>query len=123
MHEWSLACELVRQAETEARRRGALRVHSVKASVGVLTGILPELFQRAYEMARQGTCLEEAPLEIEVEAVRARCPECGREVTLHSPALVCPDCSGLGLEVLGGDGIFLTSLELEVAEAAGGNHV
>jgi hydrogenase nickel incorporation protein HypA/HybF len=117
VHEWSLACELVKQAEQEASSRGAARVLSVTARVGLLTGVVPELLSRSYEMARMGTLLEDAPLIVERQLVRARCPACGATSTLEGFGLVCPGCGTLGLEVLEGDEIVLTRMDLEVPDA------
>ena len=127
MHEWSLACELVRQAEQEASSRGAAKVLSVTARVGLLTGVVPELLNRSYEMARMGTLLEDAPLVVESQLVRARCPSCGATNTFQEFGLVCPGCGTLGLEVLEGDEIVLKRMDLEVPDpprsAEGESHV
>lgn len=126
MHEWSLACELVRQAEAEAVARDASRVLSLTVRAGVLTGVVPELLVRAYEMARSGTILEAAALQVEVTPARARCPACASESAFEGFALVCPQCGGIGLEVLCGDELLLGRMELEVddaREAEGGAHV
>lgn len=127
MHEWSLACALVRSAEEEARRRGAIKVHAVTVSVGFLTGVVPELLRRSYDMAATGTLLEGVPLSIRMEPVKARCPACEREHTFETFALLCPACGASGLEVLAGSEILLRGLDLEVGREtegeAGGDHV
>ena len=127
MHEWGLACSLVEEAARAAKARGALRVTAVTASVGSLAGVVPELLQRAYEVARAGSPLEGAPLRVEVEQARARCPRCRCESEFEDYALVCPSCGGVGLEVLSGTRILLRSVEMEVDDDGdppdGGNHV
>ncbi len=128
MHEWSLACQIVREAEAEAERRRAVKVHALTVSVGKLTGVVPELLTRAYDMARVGTRLEEAALDVQVQPVKGLCHECGKECVLDGFGLVCPSCGALGLEVLAGDDILLTKMDLEVKEgnssqAHGGEHV
>ena len=127
MHEWSLACQLIREAEAEAERRHAVKVFGVTVSIGKLTGVVPDLLTRAYDMARVGTLLEDASLEVEIESVRGRCGECGRECLVEGFGLVCPECGALGLEVLSGDDILLTKMDLEVASEPfrghGGVHV
>jgi hydrogenase nickel incorporation protein HypA/HybF len=113
-----MACELVRQAESEAAARDALSVASVTVRAGILTGVVPELLTRAYEMARVGTLLEDAPLTVEIAPAQARCPACGRVNSFEDFSLVCPNCGGIGLEVTSGDEILLTRLELEIDEEA-----
>ena len=116
MHEWSLATSLIEEAEAEARRRGALRVHSLTVRVGVLTGVVPELLERAYEMARIGTFLEGAELALDVEKARAACPSCGGESEFEDFFLVCPACGAIGLRPSSGEGLVLTRMELEIPE-------
>jgi hydrogenase nickel incorporation protein HypA/HybF len=111
-----MACELVRQGEAEAAARDARCVTQVTVRAGILTGVVPELLTRAYEMARVGTLLDGAPLIVEIVPAQARCPACGRESSFEDFALVCPSCGGIGLEVMSGDEILLTRLELEVEE-------
>jgi hydrogenase nickel incorporation protein HypA/HybF len=117
MHEWGIACTLVEEAERGARERGALRVVSISTQVGSLSGVVPELLSRAYEMARHGTLLENTPLHIEVERASARCPNCGAVSEFEDFALVCPSCGGIGLTVLSGTRIVLKRLEFEVDDA------
>ena len=114
MHEWSLAASLINEAEAEARRRGALKVHSVTVRVGILTGVVPELLERAYEAAVPGSQLAEARLILEVEPALARCPGCGRESEFEDFLLVCPACGAIGLKPLSGEGLVLTHMEMEV---------
>lgn len=116
MHEWSLATSLIEGAEAEARRRGASRVHSLTVKVGVLTGVVPELLERAYEMARIGTSLEGAELVLEVEKARAACASCGADAEFEDFFLVCPSCGAVGLKPSSGEGLVLTRMELELPE-------
>ena len=116
MHEWSLAVSLIKEAEQEARRRGAVKIHSVTVTVGTLTGVVPELLERAYEAGVPGTLLEGASLVLELELARARCPECGKESEFEDFALICPACGGVGLKPLSGEGLFLTHMEMEVPD-------
>jgi len=114
VHEWSLAVALVGEAEAQARSRGAVRVHEVTVTVGTLTGIVPDLLARAYEVARQGSLLDGVPLRIIVEECRAFCPACGEEKRVEDILPICPDCGGTGLDIVKGEGIALTQMDLEV---------
>lgn len=125
MHEWGLACSLAEEAERTARARGAIRVRALTAVVGALSGVVPDLLQRAFETARSGSLLADARLDVEFERARALCPGCGAESEFEDYALVCPSCGGIGLEVLSGTRIVLKSVEMEVEDraSAGGDHV
>jgi hydrogenase nickel incorporation protein HypA/HybF len=113
MHEWGLACELVRQAEGEARARQARAVCAVTARVGLLSGVEPELLARAYEVARLGTLLESTPLSVETDPITASCRSCSHEGPLEGMSLICPGCGGQDLRILGGDGIHLARIVIE----------
>ena len=114
MHEWSLATSLIKEAEAEARRRGAIKVHSLTVRVGTLTGVVPELLERAYDAAVVDSFLKGADLILEVEAALARCPACGKETEFEDFLLVCPACGSVGLKPLSGEGLVLTHMELEI---------
>lgn len=116
MHEWSLAMSLIEEAGAEARRRGALKVHSITVRVGALTGVVPELLGRAYEVARTGTIFEGADLHLHVEPARASCPTCGEESEFDDFYLVCPSCGGIGLRPMSGEGLVLTRMDIEIPE-------
>lgn len=116
MHEWSLAVSLIRTAEEEARRRGAVKVLSVGVRAAFRTGIVPELLERAFEVLREGTLLEEAALTVEVEPPRLRCLRCGAEKEEMTYFLVCPRCGGQAVGILSDEGLVLRSLELEIPE-------
>ncbi len=116
MHEWSLATGVVKAAEEEARRRGAVKVLSVVVAAGFRTGVVPELLERAFEAARVGTLLEGAALRVEVEPLRLHCLSCGGETERETYRLVCPRCGGGEVEVRSGDDLVLKSLELEIPE-------
>lgn len=118
MHEWALCTALVSQVEEEARRHGAIRVTAVRVVAGALTGIVPELLVRAYEVARTGTLLESAPLSVEIEPVSGHCPSCGQSDAVDHLALVCTGCGG-PLKLEGGAGVVLRELELELPDEVG----
>lgn len=86
MHEWSLCTALIKEAEAEARRRGAIRVTSIRVEAGALAAVVPELLERAYEVARAGTLLETAPLTIALSD--------GWEIVLTDLELEVPDAVG-----------------------------
>ena len=77
MHEFSLIQALVSRVAEEARRRQALKVHSLSVRVGELSGVEPELLQSAYELFRTGTVCEGAALRVERVPARWGCPRIG----------------------------------------------
>lgn len=67
MHEWSLVLALTREVERQARAAGALRVTAVKVSAAESLRLVPELVQRAFEAARDGSLLDQARLELTID--------------------------------------------------------
>ncbi len=118
MHEWSIACALVKEAENEARRQGASKINSVEVVIGTLTGVVPELFMHAYDAARSGTMLEKAELKLEMNPCRGFCRQCNKSVEAGGVFPVCPNC-GEGFEFEGGEGIFLRRMDIEFSGDTG----
>jgi hydrogenase nickel incorporation protein HypA/HybF len=113
MHEYSLVQALVERVEDEARRRGALAVHSVTVRVGELSGVDPELFRTAYETFRAGTICERVPLELRRVPASWSCPRCLRPIA-RGEVLRCPDCRDPARLDEGGDALTLDRIEMEV---------
>jgi hydrogenase nickel incorporation protein HypA/HybF len=86
-------------------------------SIGALSGIEPDLLAHAFSIARAGTLAEEAVLEIDHLPARVRCRRCGAESETEPNALICPACGNWQVEVIGGEEMLLSSLELLSAQA------
>ncbi len=114
MHEFSIVQSLLGIIESEARKNNAKKVTKVVLSIGVLSGVEPHLLRMAYETFKEGTLAEDSELVIEVEPLRVRCRDCGREGKKEELNLQCPHCGSLNTEVTGGEEMLLKSLELEV---------
>jgi hydrogenase nickel incorporation protein HypA/HybF len=113
MHEYSLVQALLSRIGDEARRRQALRVHAVKVRLGELSGVEPELFATAWEMARAGTACEAAELRLDRVPAVWSCPRC-RRVFAAGDVLRCGDCRVPAELSEGGDALTLDSIEMEV---------
>lgn len=113
MHEYSIVRALLDRVETEARARGAVRVHRVQVRVGELAGVDPGLLTTAFETCREQSICRGASFEVLPERIRWVCRGCGRDVTTGD-VLQCADC-GEPARLASGDGIVLERLELEVA--------
>jgi len=120
MHEASIAMAAIDQAVEAARQHGASRVTRVKLRVGALRQVVPEAMKLAFEACAIGTPAEGAELELEEEAVIARCRPCGRqfEPDLQALSFMCPQCGQADAELLAGNEIILTSVECEQDQEA-----
>jgi hydrogenase nickel incorporation protein HypA/HybF len=112
MHELSIALSILDLAEEEGRRRNA-RVVAVHLKLGRLSGVVKEALLSAYELAREGTPMEQAELSISEVPLVVRCPQCARNWTLSGmDPLSCPDCGTPTSEIVTGRELEVCALEL-----------
>jgi hydrogenase nickel incorporation protein HypA/HybF len=113
MHEFSIMQSALNQALREARLAGAARVHEIRLRVGVLSGVVPDALQFAFEALMPGTPAEGAVLTIEEVAARFWCAPCGREFVSANLYAECPDCGVPSGELRAGRELELSSMEVD----------
>jgi len=111
MHEYSHVSAMVDRVEREARARSAVAVHRLGVRIGALSGVEPELFEKAFTLVRQGL-LENAALDIRRAEAAWACPVCGDAVE-KGGVLRCAAC-GAAAKLVAGDEILLEQIEMEV---------
>jgi len=114
MHEFSIVQSLLGLIEEYARENKAKSVTKVVVSIGVLSGVEPHLLEMAFNTFKEGTVAEKAELVMEIEKLRIRCMDCGKESEKEELNALCPECGSLNTQIVGGQDMFLKSLELEV---------
>jgi hydrogenase nickel incorporation protein HypA/HybF len=113
MHELSVCQALIEQVERVARENDARRVISIQITIGPLSGVEPQLLEHAYPLAAAGTIAESASLLVERVPVRVRCRTCDAETEASPNRLVCGACSDWQVDVVGGEEMILTRVEIE----------
>ncbi|MEM2865764.1 MAG: hydrogenase nickel incorporation protein HypA [Candidatus Hadarchaeales archaeon] len=129
MHEWAIAEGIVEALLERGRREGAKRITGFRLILGEIQGVEEELLRFALGELSRGTMLEGAEVRVEREKGRVGCRSCGfewfpergsgEEEALHFlPDLLplflkCPRCGSVDLEIKGGRGIWVSSLEIE----------
>jgi hydrogenase nickel incorporation protein HypA/HybF len=114
MHELSIAVSIVDAAAQEAARRGASQVRAVHLKLGPLSGVVKDALLFSYGIACEGTSLAGSRLLIEDVPVVAYCPQCRAQQTIESiQRFACPDCGSLTPDVVQGDELLVTALEIE----------
>src|SRR4051812_28920464 len=113
MHELSIATAILDVAERHAAGRP---LRAVEVRIGHLRQVVPSSLAFAFELLTEGA------VELRMEAVPAvgRCRACACESTLEAFPLCCAACGGLELELLSGEELQVTSLELEELTTTGG---
>ena len=113
MHELSLIVSAFDILEEKAREHGATRVTRVVLKVGVMSGVVPDLLESAFDTYKKGTLAEEARLEIVRVPVKLRCPDCGGETVREDTDFSCAVCGSRRVEIVAGRDLFVETIELE----------
>lgn len=119
MHEMAVCNELLAQVRASALQHDARSIGSITVRIGVLSGVEPELLERAFTIARAGDYTGNARLVIETVGVTVRCRVCGNENEAAPNRLLCADCGGYAVDLVGGDELLLASIELRGVPDAG----
>ncbi|HSR31200.1 MAG TPA: hydrogenase maturation nickel metallochaperone HypA [Anaerolineae bacterium] len=114
MHELSITQSILEIALRHAERAGTQRIMAINLVVGELTGFVDESIQFYFDFLSKDTLAQDARLNFERVAARARCHECGAEYTPPDSRLwTCPECDALGGEVVAGREFSVASIEIE----------
>ncbi len=116
MHELSVCQAMLAQVKEIAAREGADSVATIVIRIGPLSGVVPDLLQQAFTIARAGTLAAEAELVTEVQPIRIRCLACNAETDAEPNRLLCSACGGYRTQVISGDELLLASVELDIAD-------
>jgi hydrogenase nickel incorporation protein HypA/HybF len=119
VHEMGIVSEVLVAVVEASERAGAVRINSVRATVGELTAIVPDALQFAWEALTPGTLAEGAVLEITETSARSRCLECGTEFAHGRFDRLCPSCGGFACEVLAGNELRVDDMDVDLADADG----
>jgi hydrogenase nickel incorporation protein HypA/HybF len=112
MHELSIATRLIEIASERAAEAGG-RVTTVTVRVGRLTCVHEDALRFGFDIAREGTPLDQAELRIVSVPVSVWCPPCGREFELAGiQRLACPHCGRPTADIRSGRELDLESIEL-----------
>ena len=115
MHELSIAESVVQIAGRHADGR---RVTKVYLKVGHLRQVVPSALIFSFGLVAEGTPIEGAELALEEVPATGSCRECEAESRLENFPLQCRTCGSFDLEIIGGEELFVESLELEEAQDA-----
>ena len=113
MHEISIALSLLNIVEKKCREAGYHSIDSVRVRVGKASGILPEAFSFALDVAKEDTLARDAKFLIEWIPLGGLCNGCGSEfATEQSYILECPKCASPSFKI--NKGYELEVVEMEV---------
>lgn len=114
MHELSLACGLLGEAEEVMTREGAAKVLSITVSIGEMSGVDRESFESAFQIASETvSTMPGVRLIVELEPVRVKCSACGVVAPVKLPVVLCSACGAGEIEVVSGRDFLIKSMEVE----------
>ncbi|MBW2573955.1 MAG: hydrogenase maturation nickel metallochaperone HypA [Deltaproteobacteria bacterium] len=113
MHEMGIAMEIVEItiASIPAGMQGH-RVERVNLKIGKLSAVVPESLRFCFEIVAKDTPLCDAELNIEEVPVVVRCRDCNSQETINEPVFACRKCSSGSVEVISGQELDITSIEI-----------
>ena len=113
MHEMSIVEALLDQVRQESEAYPAMRVQAIRLKIGALRLVVPETLTFCFTAAVRGTTLDGCRLDIEQLAAVARCAKCSRTFPVDDNWFQCPQCGESGTDLVSGNELELTSLELK----------
>ncbi|HVM61011.1 MAG TPA: hydrogenase maturation nickel metallochaperone HypA [Verrucomicrobiae bacterium] len=113
MHELSIAEELARVIQEELRAYPGARLKTAYLRLGALRLVERTTLEFCFEAAIRDTTLAGAQLRVEPVEAAARCRGCDLEFPVDDKWFECPQCGSSDAELLRGDELQLTSLDVE----------
>lgn len=113
VRELGIARAVLRAVE---RRAAGRRVRRARVRAGALLHISGSALNHAFVTVSDGTVADGAQLDIVVEPARLGCRSCGRTTTSDRIPAACPRCGGTRMDLQGGDGLVLESVQFAETE-------
>ncbi len=113
MHEVSIMTEAVRMAVEAAQAAGARRITELRMRIGMLSGVVPEALQFAFEAVAAGSLAENATLTIEQTPARFWCEACKSEFVAVKYFAECPQCNTASHALRAGRELELSAMEID----------
>jgi hydrogenase nickel incorporation protein HypA/HybF len=113
MHELSIMQSALAMALEQAQEAGASRLLRLRLRIGVLSGVVPEALEFAFEALTPGTLAEGAELAIDQVRARFWCAHCAREFESDDLFADCPGCLRPSGDLRAGREMELASLEID----------
>ncbi len=119
MHEISIARSLLELLSDQQCARSFARVRRANVRIGPLSGIDGVALRSAFNLIATGTCAEGCFLEIESAVLKAKCKSCSSLFEIRNYVFACDVCQSRDIELLAGDEIVLSEMEVESLEEEG----
>ena len=91
-------------------------VKRVRLRVGRLQGVVPAVFDQAWEMVSEGTSASGSRVELVDVPVEVRCRACGQDTEAAEGPFSCGQCGSPDVEIVSGDELVVEEVELTAGE-------
>ena len=113
MHEVSIALSLLDIVVNRCREEGYQAIDSVRIRVGKASGILPEAFTFALEVAKKDTIARDAEFVIEWVPLGGFCNGCGSDFEMEGTYVFeCPFCASPSFKINKGYELEIVDMEV-----------
>ncbi len=113
MHEMSLAENILQLIEDTARKQQFTQVLTVWLEIGQLACVEKESLRFYFDVVTQDSIAQQAKLKIIEITGQALCSQCNQNIAITAYHEACPHCGGHALQVIQGDGMQITELEVK----------
>jgi hydrogenase nickel incorporation protein HypA/HybF len=111
VHELSICGSI---ADIVTRRAAGRAVKVINVRVGQLRQVVPDTLVYCWELVSADTPLAGSRISVEAVPARIRCRSCDQVTDVGAvPVFACGGCGGFDAEVVSGEELLITSLELE----------
>ena len=114
MHEMGIAMQIVEIAAASIPEHlKNSRVQGVYLKIGKLSSVVPDSLRFCFDIVSKDSAVAGATLYIEEIPVTARCKSCDNHWTIDVPAFSCPGCGSGTIELISGQELDISSIEVE----------
>jgi hydrogenase nickel incorporation protein HypA/HybF len=113
MHELSIAHNVVEIVSKAVKTDDLSRVLKIQMKIGAMAGVVPESLEFSFKAITAGTSLANTQLSIEYIPFRIRCEKCGKITEIESGIIECPECGSISTQIISGQELLVTEIELE----------
>jgi len=112
MHELSITQNILEIALDKAKEISASKVTRVNVVVGELSGAVGDSVQFYFDFLRKDTPAGDATIGFTPVPARLRCRHCHQEFRPEDIPWLCPACDSVSVEVIGGQELYVESIEV-----------
>ena len=113
MHELGITESIINIALAKAQEAQANKITAINLVVGELAGSVPDCIKFYFDFFSKDTIAQEAVLHFELVPARLRCRDCSYVFQPQDTLWTCPQCQGSSVEIIGGQELYIQSMEIE----------